>query len=68
MLAWPYWKFILRLSEHLRSQPSQVSVKRRSPGSLRDAYNLGVHQGKTKVGEASSAVAMDEYIRLQFDI
>jgi len=52
------------MSKQLRSQPSQVSMKCRSPGSSGFGDNLGVHERKAEVGKASSAISMDEYIWL----
>ena len=65
LLAWAYCRSILPLSKQLGSYPPQVTFKCRCVGSLRDADDIGVHQGKTEVGEASSSVAMNEYIRLE---
>ena len=65
MLARSYWQVINRLSKQLRSQPSEVSMKCGSPGSSGFGDNLGVHESKAEVGEASSAITMDEYIWLQ---
>jgi hypothetical protein len=40
-------------------------MKCRRPGSLRDADNLRIHQGKTEVSEASTSITVDENVQLQ---
>ena len=43
-------------------------MKRRSPGSLTDAQDVGVQQGKTEVSETGSAIAKNKYIWLAYHL